>query len=176
MAIANVQKEILAGGKSNLVGDVQLYNTAAELTRIVGHKNPDRFFNDPSAINPQTGQMLHPPPQPPAPPPDPKLLIAQAKAQSDSAIAAHQAQAQQQKVQSDAIHLQVKTQSEIALAKIKADLDAKLSVLDAHLKAATETGKVQRSYPPGARKARDGHHYVSDPKRPGKYLLVVHHA
>jgi hypothetical protein len=175
MAIANVQKEILAAGKVNLVGDLQLYNTAAELTRIMGHKNPDRFFNDPSAINPQTGQLLYPPPAPAAPPPDPKLLIAQAKAQSDQAIAAHQAQTQQQKAQNDAIHLQVKTQSEIALAKIKADLDAKLSLFDAHLKAATETGKVQRSYPPGARKAKDGHHYVPDPNRPGKYLLVVHH-
>jgi hypothetical protein len=69
----------------------------------------------------------------------------------------------------------VKTQSEIALAKVKADLDAKLSVLDAHLKAATEAAKVQRSYPPGARKAKDRHHYVPDPNRPGKYLLVVHH-
>jgi hypothetical protein len=29
-------------------------NTGAELTRIMGHKNPDKFFNDPFAINPQT--------------------------------------------------------------------------------------------------------------------------
>jgi hypothetical protein len=56
----------------------------------------------------------------------------------------------------------VKTQSEIALAKVKADLDAKLSVLDAHPKAATEAARTSRSYPPGARKARDGHHYVAD--------------
>ena len=41
---------------------MQLYNTAAELTRIMGHKNPDQFFNDPAAINSQTGQLLHPPP------------------------------------------------------------------------------------------------------------------
>jgi len=27
--------------------DRQLYNTASELTRIMGHKNPDRFFCDP---------------------------------------------------------------------------------------------------------------------------------
>ena len=45
----------------------------------------------------------------------------------------------------------MKTQSEIALAKVKADLDAKLSVLDAYLKAATEATKAPRSYPPGAR-------------------------
>ena len=179
MAIANVQKEMVAAGKVNLVGDLQLYNTAAELTRIMGHKNPDRFFNDPSAINPQTGQLLHPPPAPPAPPsppPDPKLLAVQAKAQSDQAIAVQQAQTQQQKAQNDAIHLQVKTLSEIALAKIKAELDAKMAVLDAHPKAATEARKTPRSYPPGARKAADGHHYVQDPNRAGKYLLVVHHA
>jgi hypothetical protein len=100
--------------------DRELYHTAAELTRIMGHKNPDAFFNDPAAINPQTGQLLHPPPMPPSPPPDPKLLAVQARAQVDAAIASHQAQLQQQKAQNDAIHLQVKTQGEIELAKIKA--------------------------------------------------------
>src|SRR5690349_5690571 len=54
MAIANVQKQLVAAGKINLVSDRELFNTAAELTRIMGHKNPDRFFNDPAAIDPQT--------------------------------------------------------------------------------------------------------------------------
>jgi hypothetical protein len=176
MAIANVQKEMVAGGKTNLVGDLQLYNTAAELTRIMGHKNPDPFFNDPSAVNPLTGQLLHPPPQPPAPPPDPKLLAVQARAQADQVAAQHQVQIDARKAQAAAIHLQVKTQSEIELAKIKADLDAKMAMLDAHLKAATEARRLPRSYPPGTRKGMDGHHYVPDAKRLGKYLLVVHHA
>ena len=142
----------------------------------MGHKNPDQFFNDPAAINPQTGQLLHPPPPPPSPPPDPKLLVAQAKAQTDQATAMHQAQIQQQKAQNDAVHLQVKAQSEIELARIKAELDARMALLDAHLKATNEAQKMQRSPVPGARKARDGHHYVPDPNRSGKYLLVVHHA
>jgi len=142
----------------------------------MGHKNPDPFFNDPSAVNPQTGQLLHPPSPPPAPPPDPKLLQLQTKAQIDQATAQHQAQIDAQKAQTAAIHLQVKTQSEIDLAKIKADLDAKMAVLDAHLKAATEARKIQHPSVPGSQQARDDHHYVPDPKRPGKYLLVVHHA
>jgi hypothetical protein len=71
--------------------------------------------------------------------------------------------------ENDAIHLQVKT-----LARIKAELDAKMAVLDAHLKAAMETQKMQRPPVPGSRKARDVHHYVPDPKRPGKFLTVVH--
>jgi len=54
----------------------------------MGHKNPDKFFNDPTAVDPQTGQLLNPPPAPPAPPPDPKLLAAQARAQLDQATAA----------------------------------------------------------------------------------------
>lgn len=132
------------------------------------HKSPNQFFNDPSAINPQTGQLLNPPP---APPPDPKLLAAQARAQIYAVTSAHQAQ----KAEREAIHLQVKTQSEIALAKVKADLDAKLSVLDAHLKAEIAQGKTGRSYPPGARKAIDGHHHVPDAQRPGKCLKVLYH-
>ena len=174
MAIADVQKQLVAAGKVHMVGDRELYNTAAELTRIMGHKNPDSFFCDPTAINPQTGQLLHPPPPPPAPPADPKLLAAQAKAQADQTIAAHKAQLEQQRAQADTIHQQVKIQAEIELAKIKAGLDAKIALLDAHLKA--EQQKTKRSPVPGSRKARDGHHYVADPKRPGKYLMVVHHA
>jgi hypothetical protein len=77
-------------------------------------------------------------------------------------------QLQAQKAQNEAIHLQVKTQSEIALAKVKADLDTKLSLLDADLKAATESEKTPRSIPPGARRAKDGHHYVAGPNRIGK--------
>jgi hypothetical protein len=148
MGIANVQKELVAAGKVNLVGDRELYNTAAELTRIMGHKNPDPFFNDPAAINPQTGQLLHPPPAPPQPPPappDPKLLAAQARAQLDQAAAIHKAQLDRQQAQNDAIHQQVKIQAEIELAKIKAGLDAKLSLLDAHLKALTATQKMQHA-------------------------------
>ncbi|MCK1387362.1 hypothetical protein [Bradyrhizobium sp. 21] len=66
------------------------------------------------------------------------------RAQAGAALAARQAQLQQQKAQNDAVHLQVKTQGEIELAKIKAALDAKMTVLETHLKAAIDAGKVQR--------------------------------
>src|SRR5690349_11519024 len=89
----------IGGGKVNMVGDRELYNTAVELTRIMGHKNPDRFFNDPTAVNPQTRKLLHPLPAPPAPPPDPTVLALQA-----------QAQVEQQKAQADAIHQKLKTE------------------------------------------------------------------
>ena len=141
----------------------------------MGHKNPGRFFNDPTAVNPQTGQLLYPPPAPPTPPPDPRVLALQAKAQADQLAVAHRAQVEQQKAQADAIHQKLKAEAEIELAKIKAELDAQIKVFDAHLQAATEARKSERSHVPGARRAMDGHHYVPDPKRPGKFLMVVHH-
>jgi len=120
MALANVQKELLAGGKANLVGDKELYNTASELTKIMGHKNPDKFFNDPDAKGPD-GQLLHPP----APtPPDPKVLAIQAQAQNDQQELAMKAQLDQQKAKDAA-----------ALAQFKAEIDAKLKLMEGHLKA-----------------------------------------
>ncbi|MGY3451001.1 portal protein [Bradyrhizobium sp. USDA 4353] len=146
MAIANVQKELVMAGKVNLVGDRELYNTAAELTRIMGHKNPGRFFNDPAALDPQTGRLLHPPPAPPQPPPDPKLLAAQARVQTEQAIAAHKAQLAQQQAHNDRVHQQVKMQAEIELAKIKAGLDAKVALLDAHLKSVEAAQKREQAH------------------------------
>ena len=145
MALANVQKELVMGGKLHLVGDRELYNTAAELTRIMGHKNPDRFFNDPAARDPRTGQLLHPPPAPPSPPPDPRMLALQARMQADQAAAAHKAQIEQQRALNDAVHQQVKAQAEIELAKVKAEIDARMKVLDAHLKTATGQQKLQHA-------------------------------
>jgi hypothetical protein len=149
MAIANVQKEMVQGGMTNLVGATQLYNTAVELTKIMGHRNADRFFNDPDAKDPQTGQPLHPPPQPQ---PDPKTQQIQAKAQVDMAATQHKAQLAQQQAQNDQIHQQVKTQAEIELAKIKADLDAKIAILNAHMKAMEAEQKAQHDHVSGQHK------------------------
>jgi hypothetical protein len=160
MAIGNVQKEIVAAGKTNLVGDKELYNTASELTRIMGHKNPDQFFKDPTAIDPKTGQLANPPPPPQA---DPKLAIEQSKAQLAQQTAEHKAQLEQQKRESDAVHQQVKAQAEIELAKIKADLDAKLKIIDAHIKVVT----AEQSH----RHAQEAHHASL-----AETALDMHHA
>lgn len=131
MAIANVQKEFVAGGKGHMVTDDNLFQTASELTRIMGHKNPDRFFSDPSEKNPD-GSLKHPP-APPAP--DPKVQVAQMQAQQKQQEAAQQFQLDQQKAQTDAAHQAAKAQADIIVAQIKADLDARLKVMDAHLQA-----------------------------------------
>lgn len=120
MALGNVQKEFLAGGKANLVDDQKLFNTASELTKVMGHKNPDRFFNDPSEKN-GDGSPKYPPI---APPLDPKVMAVQEQAKSDQAELAMKAQFDKQKAQDAA-----------DLAKFKADIDAKLKIIDAHLKS-----------------------------------------
>jgi len=140
MALANFQKELLLGGKAHLVGDRELYNTGAELIKVMGHKNPDKFLNDPSAKDPQTGQLLHPPI---SPQPDPKLLAVQAKGQNDMAIAQQKAAHEQQKMQADAIHQQIKLQAEVEFEKIKADLDGKLKIIDAHVKTVLAEQKMR---------------------------------
>jgi hypothetical protein len=141
MALGNIQKELLAGGKANLVDDTALFNTASEVTKIMGYKNPDRFFNDPTEKGPD-GQLMHPPVPPP---PDPKVQIEQQKAQNDAqanqqkaALEQQQAQIKSQqaseKAQLDAFHQKVKMEGELQLAREKAQLDKEMAMIDAALK------------------------------------------
>jgi hypothetical protein len=131
MALANVQKELIAGGKPHMVGDDNLFNMASELCKIMGYRNPDRFFNDPNEKNPD-GSLKHPP-APPAP--DPKVMAIQAQAQNDQQELALKAQLDKQKAQDAA-----------ELAKFKAEIDAKLKVIDAHLKAVEMERKAQQDH------------------------------
>ncbi|WP_244622298.1 portal protein [Bradyrhizobium ivorense] len=123
MAIGNVQKEMVQAGMTNLVGPTELYNTACELTKIMGHKNPNRFFKDPDAKDPQTGQLLNPPP---APKPDPKTQAIQAQSQATMMEQQQRSQLSQQE-----------TQLEAQLSQLKAELDGKLKILSAAIEART---------------------------------------
>src|SRR3569623_2078450 len=79
MAIANYQKELLLGGKSNLVDDAKLYNTFKELAKQMDYKNADQFVNAPMAKGPD-GQPKYPSPPPQT---DPKVMRIQMQAQLD---------------------------------------------------------------------------------------------
>lgn len=133
MGIANFQKELILGGKTNLVDDQKIYNTAAELARISGHKNPDKFFNDPNAKNPDNTPK-YPAPQPQ---PDPKVQIEQIKQQGKQAELAQKTQGELQKAQLDAAHEQVQAQADIEVARFKAGVDAMLASLEGRIKMMT---------------------------------------
>jgi hypothetical protein len=110
MAVINLQKEALAGGLSNLVTVQNLYNSAAEVVKLVDLKNVDQFFTDPKT---------QPPPQPK---PDPKLMQIQTQAQLD------QQQAQGQLAMQDR-----KAQREAALAQQRFELDKQMALLQHEL-------------------------------------------
>jgi len=107
MAVINLQKEALAGGLTNLVSAQNLYNSAAEVVKLVDLKNVDQFFTDPKT---------QPPPQPR---PDPNLMGIQA-----------QAQLQQARQQTDAAHQQAKLQADAALAQQRFELDRQKMLME----------------------------------------------
>lgn len=165
MALANFQKELVLGGKTNIVDDKKLYNTAAQLVRIAGHKSPDQFFNDPSEIDPQTQQPKFPPPQPK---PDPDMVKAeteakkaqadvqlkqadmqmrgqelQAKAQIDQEADQRKAQIEAVQAQADMATQQRKIESEMALAQQRFELEKQLKLLDHDLKREQHAADMQ---------------------------------
>jgi hypothetical protein len=110
MAVINLQKEALAGGLTNLVTVQNLYNSAAEVVKLVDLKNVDQFFTDPKT---------QPAPQPR---PDPKLMQIQTQAQLD------RQQAQGQLAMQDR-----KAQREAALAQQRFELDKQMALLQHEL-------------------------------------------
>lgn len=113
MQVANLQKELLVGGKVNMVSDENLFNTAKEITRLVGHKDTDTFFTDPQKN----------PAQPQQAPPDPKLVQIQA-----------QTMLQREKMQADNQHQMSKLQADAALEQQRFEHDKELALLDMQMK------------------------------------------
>lgn len=151
MALANFQKELIVGGKGHMVGDDKLFNTASELTKIMGHKNPDKFFDDPSAVNPETGLPLHPP-QPPTPPES--VQVAQIKAQTDQQNMQIQAQlderADNRKAQIETVQAQAdiatqdrKTEAEIYQMNLDHQLKKEMALLEFQLKEREDARKAE---------------------------------
>lgn len=126
MMIANAQEKALAGGLTNLVTAANLYNTAKQLTKIVGHKDVDAFFSDPSKS---------PPPQPK---PDPEMMKAQAAVQQTQA----QMQLEQAKVQADTMHQQAKMQADSALEQQRFEHQRELAMMEMAMKQQAHTQSI----------------------------------
>jgi hypothetical protein len=110
MAVINLQKEALAGGLTNLVSVQNLYNSAAEVVKLVDLKTVDQFFTDPKT------QAL------PQPKPDPKLTQIQTQAQLDAQQAQGQLMLQERKAERDG-----------ALAQQRFELDRQMVLLQHEL-------------------------------------------
>ena len=130
MALANIQEKLIACGKSNLVDDSGIYNLAAEITKTMGHKNPDKFFNDPTEKDPQTGQLLHPPPPPPV---DPKVMQIQMQAKLDEQADQRKAGIEQVQAQSDIATQNKKTEAELVQTQQDFALKKELALIQAEI-------------------------------------------
>ena len=117
MSVIALQKEALAGGLTNLVNAQNLYNSAKEVTKLVGLPNVDAYFTDPKTVAPPAVSQPHPPP------PDPKLAEIQAR----MAFEERQAQAEMAAQNN-------KAQSELALQHARFEFDKQLALLEHELK------------------------------------------
>lgn len=172
--IANFQKELVLGGKTNLVDDAKLYNSAAHLAKLAGHKNPDMFFNNPDEKDEQ-GQPKYPP-QPP--PPDPAMVKVQAdtqikqaelqqRGQELQAKAVIDQQADQRKAEIEAVQAQAdmatqdrKMQADAALAQQKFEFDKELALIQAALdreKFEREEARKEREHSQNMEMQREQH-------------------
>jgi len=133
MQIAALQEKVLVNGLTNLVTTENLYNTAKEITKVLGKPNTDTFFTDPKT---------QPAPQPK---PDPKMQELQLKAQLETqkaqqnaelqrVQAKRQAQLEREQMQADLVTQRQKTEQEMAIARQRFDLERQLKIEEFQMK------------------------------------------
>jgi hypothetical protein len=154
MQLMNIQVQALEGGKSNLVTDKNLYNSAKEYVKLIGKKDVDTFFSDPEAVDEQTGEPLNPPPEPP---PDPKMLEVQLKqqelemkgqelaqkAQLDQMADERKAEIERIQAEADIATQDRKAQTELQLAQQKFELERELKLMDHQLKREAQQADLE---------------------------------
>lgn len=107
-----------------------IYHTAAELTKAMGYKNADAFWNDPVKNPPPPGQK------------PPEVQAEEAKGQVQLQLKQVDAQTDMQKVQADA---QTKQQAMAMQAEVQRQNDERQAQLDQQ-KAALDMAKLQEEY------------------------------
>ncbi len=159
MALANFQKELLLGGKANLVDDAKLFNTFKELAKLMDYKNPDQFINDPMSKNPDGSPKYPPPP----PQPDPKVMQLQMQAQLDEKADQRKAQIEQVQAQADIQSQNKKTEAEMVQSQQEFQLKKELALLDFQLQerlAMADEERKQREHEQKMQQAAQMHEHA----------------
>ncbi len=133
-ALGGIQKELLLGGKTNLVSDKNLYSTAKETTRLLGLPNVDDFFTDPATQ------------APPQASPNPDMI----KMQMEQQKAQDQIKLQAIKAEADAKHQMDKTQAEMALEQMKFEHEKQLSYASHALSVEKQRAEIAHRQAMGA--------------------------
>ena len=131
--LIGAQEKALAAG---MVSPTNLWNSASELVKLTGRRDPEMFFTRPGkqqAAGPgMNGQPADPASQPIPPPPDPKMAELERKAEIEKLQAQADIETQRQK-----------TQAEIYLAERKFELEREMKMLDAALKREQHQAEMQ---------------------------------
>ena len=128
MMLGQAQQQGLQIG---LATPANIYATAAEMTRLLGFKNPDKFFTDPTKN-----------PQPPHPNPD--AMKAQATMQIEQAKLQANAQLEQMRMQQEAQLDQLKREHEMALEQAKMQMQAQVDTNRQQAEAEQKTLQAQQ--------------------------------
>lgn len=120
MGVMGMQRELVAGGMTNLVTPANLFASAKAFVAETGLGEANEFFTDPMVVNPQTGKKELPPQQPK---PDPEMAKVQAQVQMEQ----QKAQAQQQM---DAFKLQAQQQADAAKFEAQQQIEAAKAELE----------------------------------------------
>jgi hypothetical protein len=125
--IIGAQKDAIAAG---MVSPKNLYESAKQLVRLAGYKDPDSYFTAPGRA---------PDPNDPAsaaiaPPGDSKVQELQLKAQLEQKVAENKAQIEQIQAQADIATQDRKTQAEMALMEKKFALESQIALIEAQIK------------------------------------------
>jgi hypothetical protein len=124
--LGNWQKELVLGGKSNLVRDENLFNTAKEITKVLELKNVEMFFTDPNSPEGQQAAANAPP--------DPEMMKLQAESQMKT-------QEMQQNAQLKTLEMQQK--AEIEKLQAEADIATQREKIGAELQMMREKHQLE---------------------------------
>jgi hypothetical protein len=136
-----IQMQLLIGAQekaiaAGLVSKTNLWNSAKELVKLIGRKDPEAFFTPPQEQDQEAQAPIEPPP-------DPKMAELQMKQQLDERMMAHKEKIELLQAQADTAANDRKIAADIALAERKFELDANLKMIEAEMKR--EDHQIQMS-------------------------------
>jgi hypothetical protein len=114
--VVGMQDMLLKGGKSHLVSDMNLFNSANRLSELSGYKNEEEFFTAPSQDNP-----------PPQPPPPPEIIKIQAESEEAKMKVASAERMKGAEMQHGETVAQIQERANISIAQINAKKDKEIA-------------------------------------------------
>jgi hypothetical protein len=153
MALFNVQKEMVLGGKSNIVTDKNLFNTAGELIKLIDLKTVEPYFTDPESEEGQRAAQA-------AQKPDPEVMKLQMQGQLKSQEMGQKADIEKTQAIADIETNRQKMAADMQAKEREYQLKERLMLLEHELekeRIAREEARKDREHEAKMAAMRDGH-------------------